>query len=103
MIVYVFVRAEQQGADDVICAHPVGRQVNVVNQIVVGLLRFPEIDAEVKRPFPICNFQIPRKTMTDRARHIAQSIVNGRRIVIFSSAAKKKDDQINIFISFLLN
>lgn len=38
--------------------------------------------------------KIPRATLPERVRHIAQSTFNGRRIVIFSGGEKKNDDEI---------
>ncbi|HLF89788.1 MAG TPA: class I fructose-bisphosphate aldolase [Anaerolineales bacterium] len=36
-------------------------------------------------------YDIPRKTLADRVRHVVQSAFDGRRVVIFSGGAKKDD------------
>lgn len=38
-------------------------------------------------------YDIPRKSMTDRVRHVIQSAFNGRRIVIFSGGPKRDSDE----------
>lgn len=38
-------------------------------------------------------FEIPRKMMAARVRHVIQSTFNGRRMVIFSGGAQKDDNQ----------
>ena len=37
--------------------------------------------------------QVPRDALTDRVRHVVQSVFNGRRVVIFSGGAKKEDEE----------
>lgn len=39
-------------------------------------------------------YQIPKKTLTERVRHVVNCAFNGRRIVIFSGGAKEDDDQL---------
>ncbi len=39
-------------------------------------------------------YEIPIKTLTDRVRHVVQSVFNGRRVVIFSGGPREEDDAV---------
>ncbi len=39
-------------------------------------------------------YEIPIGTLTDRVRHVVQSVFDGRRVVIFSGGAREEDDAV---------
>jgi class I fructose-bisphosphate aldolase len=39
-------------------------------------------------------YEIPVETLTDRVRHVVQSVFDGRRIVIFSGGPREEDDAV---------
>ncbi len=39
-------------------------------------------------------YEIPIKTLTDRVRHVVQSVFDGRRVVIFSGGPREEDDAV---------
>jgi class I fructose-bisphosphate aldolase len=39
-------------------------------------------------------YEIPIETLTDRVRHVVQSVFDGRRIVIFSGGPREEDDAV---------